>query len=196
MPSHARSFGFAIVSFALLLVVSPAMAGVPSPPNCSVDPVLVGDSNGMQIGAGFRVTVRDIVGNPVAGSSVTLGFFGTTRPYTVQVAPAAVTCPFIVKSTDAAGHVVFQARFGGFANAPAINVQADGINLKVVPARSTDLDANGATDAFDFVHFRNNFLNSPAAPETDYNQDGVTDPFDFNIFRSVFLNDIPGTLCP
>jgi hypothetical protein len=177
-------------------LASSAIAAVPAPPNCSVEPVLVGDSNGALIGDGFRVTVRDAAFIPIGGSSVVLHFAGTVRPYLQQVPPANVTCPTIVMQTNAIGEAVFQARFGGFANAPAIGVFADGVFLTTVLARSTDINADGKTDAFDFALFRNNFLNNPGAPETDYNEDGVTNPFDLNIFRMVFLNDIPGTLCP
>jgi len=191
MMSPAR-----LLSCILLLVAAPAAAGVPDPGASSVEPVLVGDSNGMQIGNGFVVVVRDVLGAPLGGVTVQLIFAGTTRPYTTQVAPATTVCPYIKGATDATGTVVFRARFGGYANGPAIEVRANGVLLSTVPARSTDLDADGATAAFDFVHFRNNFLNNPAAPETDYNEDGITDPFDFNVFRSVFLNDVPGILCP
>ena len=179
-----------------LLFATPAVAAVPDPAHRTVDEILVGDSNGMQIGNGFRVTVRDVAGNPVANSHVVLAFNGSARPYAAQVAPAFSLCPNIAEMTDAAGRAVFQARFGGYDNNPLVEVRADGITLKPVVARSTDLTGDGATGAFDLVHFRNSFLNNPSAPETDYNQDGITDPFDFNLFRMVFLNDVPGTVCP
>jgi hypothetical protein len=179
-----------------LLLASPAFAAVPAPPVCSVDPVLVGDSNGMQILTGFRVTIRDAASNPIAGSIVTLSFAGVPRPYTLQVPPAAVTCPTIVGTTDALGQFTFRPRFGGFANAPAVLVSADGINLVVVPARSTDINGDGATNVADFNIFRFNYLHNPAAQETDFDQTGATDIGDFNIFRQVFLNDNPGVPCP
>jgi hypothetical protein len=194
MISRVLLLPLALVSLAAF--AAPAAPAVPNPVTSSVEPVLVGDSNGALIGDGFRVTVRDAANNPIGNSSVVLHFAGTVRPYTQQVPPANVTCPTIVMTTNALGEAVFQARFGGFANAPAIGVIADGVFLSTVLARSTDINADGKTDAFDFALFRNNFLNNPGAPETDYNEDGVTNPFDLNIFRMVFLNDIPGTLCP
>lgn len=132
----------------------------------------------------------------MAGSAVKLVFAGTTRAYNAQVPPAQAACPSIINVTDVFGNVVFQARFGGYANGPAIQVIADGFLLRTVLARSTDLDADGATTVADFNHFRTNFLTNPAAQETDYDETGVTDLGDFAIFRQVFLNDVPGVLCP
>jgi hypothetical protein len=183
-------------SLVLALLVTPAEAALPDPAHCIVENVIVGDSNGMQIGNGFRVMVFDAANNPVVNSHVVLAFNGSARPYTSQVPPAVASCPNIFGMTDAAGTVVFAPRIGGYDNNPLVEVRADGIFLRIVRSRSTDLTADGVTGAFDFVHFRNNFLNSPSASETDYNEDGITDPFDFNIFRMVFLNDIPGTPCP
>jgi len=194
MISRARVI--ALCCLALAFFVRPGTAALPDPAHCMVDEILVGDSNGMMIGSGFRVQVRDVNFAPIANSHVVLAFNGSARPYTAQVAPAFSLCPNIAEMTDAAGQAIFQARFGGYDNNPSVEVRADGITLKPVVARSTDLTGDGATGAFDFVHFRNNFLNSPSAPETDFNHDGITDPFDFNIFRSVFLNDAPGTVCP
>lgn len=192
----SRSRWFVLVAFAALVLASPSLAAVPDPVKSTTELTLVGDSNGMLIGDGYRVTVRDINNIPIAASNVQLIFAGTVRPYTAQVAPAVVACPIISKFTDAAGNVMFQARFGGFANAAAVQVRADGVVLAAVRARSTDLNADGTTSGFDLSTFRFNFLNNPAAPETDYNEDGITSNPDFNIFRTVFLNDIPGVPCP
>jgi hypothetical protein len=158
--------------------------------------VIVGDSNGMQVLGGYRVLVRDAVGNPIGGVDVELRFAGTVRPYTSQVPPANVTCPQIVSFTNPLGEVVFAPRFGGYANAPAIQVVSAGVILKTVLARSTDLNADGATNIIDLNLFRANFVNNPAAQETDFDQTGLTDLGDFNIFRQVYLNDLPGALCP
>lgn len=188
-----------VVVSSILGVSTVRAAGIPSPPNSSVEPILVGDSNGGLIGDGFRVAVRDAANVPVGGSTVDLLFAGATRPYTVQVAPAGSLCPAapgIRKIADAAGNVMFQARFGGFANAMAIQVRADGVLLRNVFARSTDINVDGATAVGDFNLFRVNFLFNPAAMETDYNEDGITAVGDFDIFRKVFLNDVPGTPCP
>jgi len=196
MLSPARWLSW--TTLAALLLALPASAAVPDPPKSTTSPILVGDSNGQLIQNGYEVWVRDLNNAPIAGSTVVLQFTGSARPYTSQVAPAIASCPTVSKITDASGYVRFQVRMGGYDNAFAtgVRVVADGVLLTSALARSTDLTGDGATGAFDLVHFRNNFLNNPSAPETDYNKDGITDPFDFNIFRSVFLNDIPGTPCP
>ena len=190
---------FISIMVSSLLAATTVNAAVPSPPNSVVEPVLVGNSNGALIGDGFRVTVRDINNTPVPGATVDLVFAGTVRPYTAQVPPATSGCPaapVIRKVADAAGNVMFQARFGGYVNAPAIQVRADGVLLSQVQARSTDIDVDGTTAVGDFNLFRINFLFNPPATETDYNEDGMTLVGDFDIFRKVFLNEVPGTLCP
>ena len=191
--------GFLAAVLVAATLASPALATtvVPDASKSSVEPVLVGDSNGMQIGDGFRVSVRDFSGSSMVNSVVTLQFSGTSaRPYTSQVSPAQVSCPSIRNITGVTGDVVFRARFGGFANTPAIVVRADGVLLATVLARSTDLDADGATGIQDLSLFRFNFLHAPDAKETDYDESGSTDIGDFSIFRQVFLNDLPGTTCP
>lgn len=196
MLARARFIAFILTS---ILGATAANANVPSPPNSTFEPVLVGDSNGALIGDGFRVTVRDIANVPVGGSVVDLLFAGAVRPYTAQVPPSGSLCPAapgIRQAANAAGNAVFQPRFGGFANAPAIQVRADGVLLGQVMARSTDIDVDGATAVGDFNLFRINFLFNPGALETDYNEDGATLVGDFDIFRKVFLNDVPGTPCP
>lgn len=195
---------FARAAFPAILVLSifaatTVDAAVPSPPNSVIEFTLVGNSNGSLIGDGYRVTVRDINNLPVPGATVDLVFAGSVRPYTAQVPPATSGCPaapVIRKVADAAGNVMFQARFGGYANAPAIQVRADGVLLGTVQARSTDIDVDGTTAVGDFNLFRINFLFNPPAIETDFNEDGMTLVGDFDIFRKIFLNEIPGTLCP
>lgn len=170
----------------------------PDPAQCSVEPVVVGCSSGALIGDGFRVTVRDQTGATMAGSVVTVGMPSSVHPYTSQVGFTQVTCTShkIYNVTNGFGDVVFQARVGGYANSPSVQVVADGVLLRTVVVRSTDIDADGATAVGDFNLFRLNFLFAPAAQETDYDESGATDVGDFNIFRQIFLNDIPGTLCP
>ena len=194
----ARTQTSGILVFAFLAIATAASADVPDPTQSSAEPILVGNSNGVLIGNGYRVAVRNVVGNPIPGSSVALIFAGAARPYSAQVAPATSNCavPSINKSTDAAGNVTFQPRFGGFANAPAVQVRADGILIRTVPARSTDLNADGATAIGDLGIFRINFIFSPGNLETDYNESGATEIGDLDIFRKAFLFDTPGTPCP
>src|SRR5262245_9369932 len=152
--------GIFAAALAASLLASPVSATtvVPDPAHSSVEPVLVGDSNGMQIGDGFRVTVRDLQNVPMANVVVALQFAGSgARAYASQVSPAQASCPSILSIANAVGEVAFRARFGGFANTPAVVVRADGVRLATVLARSTDLDADGVTGLSDLGIFRQNF---------------------------------------
>lgn len=184
----------------LALAASPAWAGPPDPGHCQLEPVIVGNSSGTQIGDGYRVIVRDMNGNLLSGISVELRFPGTgCNPYQQQNFPASSQCMggrFITKDTDANGLVVFQPRFGGYENFATVTVKGNIVNLGSVRARSTDINSDGATAVGDLNLFRINFLFNPAAVETDYNEDGMTAVGDFNIFRQNFLFDSPGTPCP
>lgn len=179
-------------------ILASSAVAAPDPSQCTVPPVIVGDSNGMQIGpTGYRVVVRDAFGDPVPVSHVVINFGGTSvHAYTSQPAPVTTICPTISRNATTVGIAVFIPRIGGFANANSVQVIADNVTIGFVKARSTDINANGATDPFDFNAFRINFLNNPAAQETDYDLDGITGPFDFNTFRQVFLADVPGSVCP
>jgi len=181
----------------LSILASSASAAVPDPANSTVPPIIVGDSNGAQIGIGYRVVVRDVFGDPVPLSHVQLIFAGTVRPYTSQPAPAIATCPVIIeRNATTVGIAVFVPRLGGFSNSNTIQVRADGVLLANVMARSTDMNADGSTGIIDFNSFRQRYLTNPAAPETDFDQSGVTNVADFNIFRQIYLADVPGTPCP
>lgn len=197
----SRACRFAWMSLAVLVCAFPCAAAVPSPSMSLVDPVLVGDSNGMSIVNPFHVIVRDAAGNPVPNSRVSL-HFGTTgnavHAYTVQTPPLNTSCPVVTKFADGTGFVVFNGiRFGGYVNGPVLVAEADGVTLRMVQARSTDTDHDGATNIVDFGVFRSGYLGTPGThPELDFDQNGSVDVGDFSIFRQVYLNDTPGTPCP
>lgn len=191
------SFAFLVVLALLVPSLAAAQQPHPYPPNCTVDPVIVGDSNGMKIGNGYRVIIRDHSNAPLQGVFVTVNFQQGVFPYANQPAPTSLDCMsrIIGQTTDVNGLVTFVPRIGGYQNAPVMAIKADDMFITQISGRSTDLNANGATDAFDLAHFRTNFLSNPNAVETDYDRSGSTDVNDFNIFRQVFLNDIPGSVC-
>lgn len=200
VASTAMKIRNALLLLALAAAPGAAWAGPPDPGHSQIEPIIVGNSNGSQIGDGYRVIVRDFNGTPLGGISVELRFPGTgANPYQQQNFPASSQCMggrYISKDTDANGLVVFQPRFGGFENGAGVTVKGNIINLGSVRARSTDINSDGATAVGDFNLFRLNFLFNPAAPETDYNEDGTTAVGDLDIFRKVFLFDSPGTPCP
>jgi len=185
-----------LLTIALALATS-AHAGTLAPPKCSIDPILVGTSSGAAEAPGYRVVIRDIAGNVVAHVSVDLEFPSGLALYTTQSAGATATCATrtIRMVTDAQGTVVFRARFGGFANAPSIRALGDGMLLGTVPARATDLNADGTTDLRDLNEFRQRFFFDRAAHETDFNLDGVTDAFDLTYLRRDIMSGVSSTIC-
>jgi len=189
----------AVVLLAALLVPAVALAQNPnpSPTQSSFDPVIVGTSNGMLIGDGYHVTIRSPNGTPLGNVTVSVNFQQGVFPYSNQPSPTFTDCASLIISqvTNGTGQAFFHPRLGGYVNSAVMAVKANGIFMTQIAGRSTDLNANGATDAFDLAHFRTNFLNNPSAPETDYDESGATDIADFSIFRQVFLNDAPGAVC-
>lgn len=175
------------------------MAAVPSPQTSQCDAVLVGNSSGVDRGNAFHVTVRDLANNPQGGSVVSIHFAGgTTRLVWEQDPGVTVSCGFLTltRAADSGGAAAILARFGGFDNVAEASVTADGVILKRISVRSTDLDADGTTGLSDLNLFRQRFLSSPSSPETDYNQDGTTNLADFAIFRAEYLSGVRNTLCP
>ncbi len=181
-------------------LASPASPGPVDPSMSSVDPVLVGDASGNAIGKGFEVVARHLDGVPAdPGTVITLVFVGTgVAPYTAQAGGTTVDCiaRTISKVVDSDGRAVFFPRMGGFNDGDAVKVLAGLMLLRYVPARSTDLNADGATDLADAQLFRAGFMANPPAAETDFNADGVTDLRDLAILRSELESGAKGSLCP
>ena len=193
---HACLFLVA-VSLSLPDLAAAQMHPLPRPENCTVQPVIVGDSNGMLIGSGYRVIVRDSQNRPIEGTQVSVNFQQGVFPYEQQEPGTSVACAtrIISRVSDVNGLVVFAPRLGGFVNAAVMAVKGDGVFLATIAGRSTDLDASGATDVNDLNLFRQNYFNNPSAPETDFDQSGATDVGDLAIFRQVYFNDLPGVVC-
>ena len=146
------------IAAGLAVVASVASAGVPSPQQSIVEPVVVGDASGNAYGApgsigtqavpGFEVTVRDVNLTPLANKNVVVDFSATTmKLHSTQNAGTTVNCAAktISKLTNGSGVAVFSARVGGFTNTNNVEVSADGVVLALVKARSTDNDNAGAT---------------------------------------------------
>jgi hypothetical protein len=183
----------------LAFAVPEARAGLPSPQTSQCDPVLVGNSTGVDRGNAFHVTVRDYTNSPESGSVVSIHFVsGPTRLVWEQNPGITVSCGFLYLSrvADSGGTTAILARFGGFDNTAEADVRADGVLLRHITVRSTDLDGDGTTALSDLNLFRQRYLSSPASPETDYNQDGTTNLADFAIFRAEYLAGVRNTVCP
>ena len=197
----------ALGSVALLAVGLPAtmaFAAPPDPVRSVVEPILVG-SSGVSIGGGFVVVVRDATGAPCPEVVVSCDFSGTpTHLQTTQTAGTAVECSAetITKLTDASGLAVFDIRFGGFVNAPDVDIFAAGIPLASVPARSTDMNGIGGTNLQDLSLFRSAFFDKAYNPEIDFgggpggNPDGLDNLSDFSIFIRAFFGSQSSAYCP
>ena len=182
----------------LTMLASGAVASPADPAQSMVDPVILGNSSGNPIGGGFVVKPRDVNGSPADRWLVEIRFLNTGgRPYSTQVDGSTIDCGVqtISRVVDSIGDAVFYPRIGGFENLEVIEIRADGILLARVVARSTDLNADGATGLADLELFRVNFFGNQDAQETDYDLTGSTDLGDLDIFRTEFHSGAGGTLC-
>lgn len=171
--------GALAVTAGLALLATSAMAGVPSPANSQVDPVMVGNITGTPLkaggfgtavgGLGFKVVVEDIGGAPIVGATVTVDFTtaagdnGTRGAVDVvvweeQVGGATCSGDVISKTTDGTGTVFFTPIFSGCENTPSIEVRANGVLLDLIRARSTDLDGNEVTGTSDLAILQTNLF--------------------------------------
>jgi hypothetical protein len=201
------------VAAGLLLVATSAMAGLPDPSQSTVPEVMVGSCSATITEDTYTVVVRDINGSPVGGATVVVDFStgsgdagvsGAVKSlaHATQNAPTTVNCPAqtISQIADGSGVATFEGIFGGADNALSVEVSANGVPLKLIKVRSTDLDAAGDTDLNDLNIFRTNFFDQPGVPnsgpfESDYNDDGDTELTDLNIFRVEFFSLVFVPLC-
>ena len=199
---NAALLGFVSLTMALPFVVR---AGPPDPLHCDVDPIIFMAPEVMLTTAispfhrPFRAVIRDADGNPLPGVDVILDFATTgVKPAVSQISPMVTVCagPAIAVPTNAAGMAAGFLAGGGLVHDPAVAVSAGGVFLRDVIVRSSDYDANGDTDGFDFDRFRTNFLKHPENTESDFNFDGIVDVIDFDIFRKMLIKPGGTPYCP
>src|SRR5262249_26091429 len=156
-----------VLASILLFVPLAAWASPSDPTKSTIDPILVGNSSGADMGNAFHVVCRDVGNIPQAGQTVTVRFLGTSaRPYTHQNTGRTTNCTAetIAGISNGKGQVVFLGRLGGFEDQGIDEVRSNGVLLGHVLVRSTDLDGNGATDLADINAFRERFVGNAAAP--------------------------------
>lgn len=224
------SQGALVAAVALVVTASVAVAAVPDPTQSTVEgDLIVGNARGGALfrpggvnfpgvpstiadGTGFYVIVRDVLGTPIAGATVTLSFGSTgVQPHATQTNGQVSSCTGHVLSavTDGSGRVEFFPATVGINHTaddvtPNIQIRANAVLLATVRFRSTDLSCGGSpgcVNLFDAQEFRLRFL--PGYPtsqgsECDYapigNHDpnrGVVDNYDANVFRTEFLCGFP-----
>jgi hypothetical protein len=206
---------------------SVAIAGIPDPSQTTTDGDLhVGNARGLGLLAGlanvrpnvidgYRVVVRDGLGNPLNGVTVSLHFAGTgVQVHSAQTGGQVAACALntIGKSTNVSGEVIFfPGTTGVYSSAtPDVQVRAGTILLTTIRYRSIDLLATpggavaSSVDGQDLNAFRLRLLNlggeTNADPETDYATEGpslgITDGFDLNAFRVELLCGVGGAPIP
>jgi hypothetical protein len=209
--SIRAALGGILVAGSLGLAAREARAVV-DPRFSSISPVVVGNSSGvpmheaassrMPATNGYTVTVRDVNNAPEFNRIVKLDFSQTTvRLYTVQESGCTVDCVAhtLTGSSGISGTIVFHPRFGGSVNEAMVEVTAAGVVLGEVPARSTDMDAQGGTTGLaDFGLFGPLFLaGATDHPEADFDASGGPIGLsDFAIFAREYLLQAQGSYCP
>lgn len=179
--------------FVLALCSSVAMATVPDPTKCIVQPaddlhglVLAPDSPAPIPASIYTVTVRNTDNNPIPNAAVEF-LLGTGN----RICTTAVH----TGSTNGSGIVTITLRGGGCSTGSAVGqVKANGIPIRQYSAvKSPDWDgaaANGAVDLSDFVSYGT----SPACH--DYNNDTFVDLSDLVLFASAYAPRHSCTLQP
>jgi hypothetical protein len=184
---------------AALFLPAVASAKVPDPRFSTVDPILYGSPSGDRA---YKVVIRDVGYAPIQGRVVILDFSGSSlRLYTTPEAGTTINAAnkTIARFSGPDGSAVFHPRFGGACNTADVMVQAEGVVLTFVPARSTDIDAaHGCVDLQDFVRFAGPYLASDAAhAELDFDGSGGAPALgDFVIFARDLLAGTKGEYCP
>lgn len=136
---RARSL---LLPLVLLLCSQPAMAAVPDPSHSAVDACLIVCPEGDFT---FHVTVRDIVGSPIANSTVQVN---------LCTCPSVIPCPgegcSYLQQTDAAGNATFQIKAGGTCLGGVL-ITADGVLLGSRGVASPDQNGDLIVDAADYA---------------------------------------------
>lgn len=187
-----RNHLLAFITFAgIATTPNPLLAGVPSPAQCTV-PCLVACPAG---DLPYVVTVRDIAGNPLANSLVTLQFCLDAPNARIESVPSFRFCctgtacapspgTTSLATTGSDGRATLFVAGGGalLTQNSLVIVVADGIVLGQRDITTVDLDDDsvvGATDAT----LANGFLGS-ADPIADFDCSGLVDAADLAILSA------------
>jgi hypothetical protein len=177
-----------------------------------VDEIIVGTWNGVPAPTsptacapptpGFTVVVRDFANVPLPNTVVALVFAGAgLRLYQAQPPGTTIDCPgkTVSRVTDASGTARFVVRFGGSVTVPAVQVFANGVFLKTVPALSCDYNADGVVGLGDFGLFSFDFLSPTPQARSDFNNCPSSGLADYAFFSAQYiacLGQPPTLMCP
>lgn len=217
IPGRRALFVGAVIT-AFTWFVPTVQAKVPDPRFSRVSTVVTGTTSGSSLpgcleGAGVpstrvdgvHVEARDVNNGPLWYEPVTLDFSRTTLRLLADDTPGTtVDCAArtITRLTGQDGLAVFRPRFCGHADGKAVIVTVDGVWLRELEARSTDVDGDGTTGLADFARVAANFLSGAADPATDFDpcapgSAGITTLGDFVLFAGELLRGSSGSpACP
>jgi hypothetical protein len=150
----------------------PARAGVPSPPQSSVDPCFVVCPNG---DIAFHVVVRDVASLPIANAVVIIDLCSCVGP-TFNICPG-IACQ-VAALTDLNGAAVFHINAGGTCDSP-VNVYADGVLLAARRVASPDQNGDLIVDAADASILGGKI--GTTDPSGDLDCDGSVTPNDMSV---------------
>jgi hypothetical protein len=207
-----------LLSGAMLVVASAAMAGVPSAANSPVvGGIQLGGTQGGVVDSRVQavITVKDASNNPVINSTVELQF-GNCYTAANSDMKFCNTQPFAGLTTNCAGHVIAaitnasgQATFrvvGGASalpgNSPGIVaaclvVKADGVTINngnPVRIAAYDLNTSGGVNAADQSLFLSTLFGSYRS-RADYNGDGAVNSADLSKLLAVQFGGGSSTSC-
>ena len=152
-----------LLSACALLVATAAMAGVPSPGNCTspafirVVGALTQTATPDSTAGKFSVIVRDLANNPISGSNVVVDFSGCNdiKIASNQIHPYVTNCvtKSVSQNTDGTGTAAFTLlgsswNAGTYTALGCSKIYADGVLLSSPTVAAFDLDgATGVTTA-------------------------------------------------
>lgn len=203
---------------AALLAASPVRAGVPSPSNWTVPPMIlvVGeDGNGIPDSVGeFTIDARDLANQPMAGVLVTIDFSGCNDirlAANPQDPDAIVDCALrtVSKHADANGIAVF--RIAGSCSAPpgspgsglhCVPILGDGVVQFYVDAATIDLTGGDGLGPADFSAWLDDFFGGLQPIRSDFDHSGDLGAADLSRMLDIFFasgsitNNQGGGACP
>jgi hypothetical protein len=188
-----------LMATGMLLAATPGVASAQIPVLTAPD-VIVGSASGTAPELEYTAVLTNCPGGPCAGIFISIdfntgpgasGIAAPVHPHAIQKSPTVVDCATrtLTQITNDQGEVAFKALFGGAENLARVQISANGVPMKLITARSTDVDDSGETDLNDLNRFRINFFTpGPGPDETDFNDDLDTELGDLDIFRKEYFS--------
>ena len=196
-----------MIALVALCSVAPAIARaapVPSPANCTIPShvVLVGrDASGAADPLGsITLVIRKLTNEPIAQASISIDFHNTEdmQPSLVQPDPSvtvfcgggkAIVRAFTDNNGQATIRIVGRAFHSvpGGAQAPTLDVFANGVLLGTVPVSAFDQDGGGGVNPADESLFFADFFSGQYWARSDFDGNGALGPNDLSLWEQAFF---------